>query len=275
MWFGSGSDGVEGLNLYRLVFSIAVPLGVVVLIARTNGLSNAVAQAGATDVLSPSQDHTVTQAGHRSPHVEAEYVGTKRCRMCHSSQYRSWKKSAKKHAWESLKPGTKQEAKRFAGLDLSKDYRTDERCLICHSVGYGKPGGYAVANPSDERALRAASHREGVGCEACHGPGGEFIKIMSDISENDRRYDPSELWAAGQAKLSAEVCTNCHNDQAYCVLRSGDTPGSTEHRARYEVQFSNREGYHKQYRLANCNKPVTTNTTPPTPQKPSKTAARP
>ena len=177
------------------------------------------------------------------------YVGTKRCRMCHTSQYKSWLASAKGRSWDALTPGVSAKAKIKVGLDAQKDYTTDTRCLACHAVGHGKPGGYAVPDPGDARAQRQAVARQGAGCEACHGPGSEFVKIMSDIYSTDRTYDPKELEAAGRLVVDATVCRRCHNEHAICVLEPGVLAGRSEHRARYEVDLSDRSGYHAQFPL--------------------------
>jgi hypothetical protein len=76
---------------------------------------------------------------------------------------------------------------------------------------------------------------------------------MAEISDLDRHYDASELWSAGQAKMSPAICRDCHNDNAVCVLRVGDTPGSTEHRTAYEVTYTDRSGYHETFPLNHAN----------------------
>lgn len=172
-----------------------------------------------------------------------EYVGTKRCRMCHTKQYDFWRDTAKANAFESLKPGVKVVAKRNAGLDANRDYTTDPTCLSCHTVGYGEAGGYEIPDPDDQRMQRRVKSREGVGCESCHGPGSGFIEVMQDISRNDRPYRPSEVYAAGRQIATVETCQKCHNKRAVCI---------TDHK-KFRVEPSNRKSFHQkipfQFRL--------------------------
>ena len=102
---------------------------------------------------------------------DPEYVGSKSCKKCHIKIYKSWEKGAKAKTLDALKPGEASEAKTKHGLDTAKDYSKDESCLACHSVGFGKPGGYAAPAEGDEAAAKKAKALAGVGCESCHGPG--------------------------------------------------------------------------------------------------------
>lgn len=185
-----------------------------------------------------------------------EYLGTKKCRMCHSKQYQSLLESPKGRSWEALMPGARQQAKIRAGLDVHTDYRTDGRCLRCHSVGYGQPGGYAIPDPDDRRSERLAAKREGVGCESCHGPGSGFVRIMRDIWQNERKYRIDELRAMGRKTVGPDVCRNCHNDQAICMVGVGvhkdgtnDTNGSPANRSWLDVDVTDRHGFHAKFPL--------------------------
>ena len=150
-------------------------------------------------------------------------------------------------------PGVSREVKIRAGLDVETDYRTDGRCLKCHSVGYGEPGGYVVPNPNDERSQRLAAKREGVGCESCHGPGSGFVLIMQDILRNERSYDIEELRAKGRKTAGPEVCRKCHNDQAICMVgvhaNKAGTNGSHANRSWIHVDVTDRHGFHAEFPL--------------------------
>ena len=176
-----------------------------------------------------------------------EYVGTKKCRMCHTAQYKSLLESPKARSWDALKPGVSPLVKEKAGLDASRDYTTDGRCLECHAVGYGKPGGYVIPKPDDRRSQRLAQQRQGVGCEACHGPGSGFVEIMKDIYRNERKYDPAELWAVGRKIVTREVCMRCHNTKAICMVgESGAVTGEKDD-SWLHVDVTDRKGFHAKF----------------------------
>ncbi len=65
------------------------------------------------------------------------YVGSNKCKKCHSKQHKSWKKTKMALALETLKPGAVAEIKTKYGLDPKKDYSTDAECLKCHTTGFG------------------------------------------------------------------------------------------------------------------------------------------
>ncbi len=206
------------------------------------------------------QDSTPITVGVQTPKEPAaaalpvgkqpyEYLGTKKCRMCHVDQYRSWRELPKGRSWEALKPGIGAKVKVAAGLDVSKDYRGDGRCLKCHSVGYGKPGGYVIPDPSDGESLRFAATRQGVGCEACHGPGSGFVRIMQDIYTTDRTYKPEELYAAGRRPVGPEVCGACHNKDAVCMVVSAEHAPGDRLSSIIKVEVTDRSGYHAVFPL--------------------------
>lgn len=165
------------------------------------------ARTVATDT---AEQQNPREAAHR-------YVGSKKCRMCHSEHHESWLDRPAGNSWDALLPGTGIEMKRASGLDPERNYTADVRCLACHSVGYGKLDGYAIPNPNDGKSRRHAAVRQGVGCEACHGPGGGYVEVMKDIRRNRRAYELRELHAAGLVEIGPETCNACHNDCAVCM----------------------------------------------------------
>lgn len=124
----------------------------------------------------------------------AEYVGVKKCKMCHSSkalggeQYKVWEKA--KHA---------------KTMDLLKgDDAKNPKCLKCHTTGYGKP----AASGAD---------LTGVQCEACHGPGSKYRspKIMSKKAyKADRDAARKKNMEAGLIIPDEKVCKECHNEES-------------------------------------------------------------
>lgn len=198
----------------------------------------------ASEEVGASVGDASTSGTGQSDHAVYEYVGTKTCRKCHSKTHRSFEKSKKADAWELLKPGSHSAEKAAVGLDASVDYTTDARCLTCHSVGFGHAGGYETPTPGDDRAEREAEVRQGVGCEACHGPGSAFIKVMKNIRREKREYTLDELFAVGLKRMDQQSCTACHNADALCVV---GPDGSGLEKAK--VEFSDRDGFHSQVKL--------------------------
>jgi hypothetical protein len=134
----------------------------------------------------------------------ADYLGVKKCKACHIKQYKSWMKTSMATSFENLKPGIKAEEKKKAGLDPAKDYTADADCLRCHTTGYGKPSGFA--------SIAETPNLANVQCEGCHGPGGDFRKIM----KKDKKFKLSDITAAGLL-LPSEAnnnCSECHNDKS-------------------------------------------------------------
>jgi len=137
---------------------------------------------------------------------EHAYVGNKNCKKCHIKQFKSWAETAMAKALETLKPGAAAEAKKAAGLDPDKDYASDPECLVCHTVGYGKQGGFVdVATTPDH---------VGVGCEMCHGPGGTYTQ-SEYMSFKNNEYKKADLVAVGLVDtVGEEQCVVCHNDKS-------------------------------------------------------------
>jgi hypothetical protein len=144
---------------------------------------------------------------------EFEYTGSKKCKMCHSKELKAWEETKHAKAFNTLKAGEAKEVKEKFKLDPAKDYTTDKTCLACHTVGFGKKSGYAVPDAADEKAVKAAEDLQGVGCEACHGPGSEYNVFKKDIKKEKRKYKFAQLAELGMTKVEAGVCTTCHNDK--------------------------------------------------------------
>jgi hypothetical protein len=122
----------------------------------------------------------------------ANYLGVKKCKMCHMKQFKSWEQTKMAKSFELLKPGTAPDAKKAAGLDASKDYTKDASCLGCHTVN-GK------------------ADMPGVQCESCHGAGSDYMKVMM----KNRNYKLADVKALGLISPPDEAtCTKCHNEKS-------------------------------------------------------------
>jgi hypothetical protein len=118
------------------------------------------------------------------------YVGAAKCKMCHKSekqgkQYPLWE--ARKHS-KSFSALTSDEAKALAA-----DAPDNPECLKCHAP---------LANKAPELK------EEGVGCEACHGPGSAYKKmsIMKDHAESVK----NGMTEYGSPDAIKAQCLACH-----------------------------------------------------------------
>jgi len=150
----------------------------------------------------------VLLAGHLSASQAAdhEYVGSKKCKMCHLKEWKSWAETKMARSFEVLKAGGRAEAKTRAGLDPARDYTADPACVPCHVTGHGKPGGFVDIASTPDLA--------GVGCEVCHGPGGTYLQ-PEHMSLKNKSYQKTALVAVGLVDTVGEAqCTTCHNAES-------------------------------------------------------------
>jgi len=117
----------------------------------------------------------------------ALYVGSQACQSCHAKEFETWSKHPHANALASLaKKGSTQK------LD----------CLACHTTAMGRPGGFPKdGKPADHADLAR------VGCESCHGPGGDHVKpdaprIGTIVSLTDK---------CGSCVI-LQICGTCHDD---------------------------------------------------------------
>ncbi len=136
--------------------------------------------------------------------AEHSYIGSKKCRVCHIKEYRSWTETKMAKSFDILKPGQRKDIKLEHGLDPDKDYTKDAKCLACHTTGYGKPGGFADIETTPDLV--------GVGCEMCHGAGGTYVQDQY-MSLKNKNYSKSEIVAVGLiGEITAGTCIDtCHN----------------------------------------------------------------
>ena len=111
----------------------------------------------------------------------AEYVGASKCKMCHRKAHAKWETTKHAQAFSALK-----------GADAAKP-----ECVGCHTTGY--PGSGPV---TDEM--------KNVQCEACHGPGSDYRKVMMKRKE----YTTEKAVAAGLVLPTEKTCRGCHNEKS-------------------------------------------------------------
>lgn len=196
----------------RLAFLSVLPacLLVLALWPRTSPAS-----AGPETIVSATLSAAATMPlGLQDKKATFTYVGSKKCKMCHLAVYKSWAKTKMGQAFNTLKPGNAKESKQKFKIDVNKDFTKDEKCIKCHTVGYGKPGGYAIPDPKNKKSVRKAKKLQGVGCEDCHGPGSAYVKLHKEIMQSKRKYTDKEMYAAGMKKIDKSTCLTCHNSES-------------------------------------------------------------
>lgn len=125
------------------------------------------------------------------------YVGAKACGTCHNgagmgSQYEKWKASKHSRGYEALYKPESREIARLSGL--TGDPWKLPICLGCHSTGFN----------ADERDFDESFRIEdGLQCEACHGPGSEYM------SEEVMRNRAAAV-QAGLRLPGTDHCMGCH-----------------------------------------------------------------
>lgn len=115
-------------------------------------------------------------AGDETKEVKHEYIGLKKCSMCHKKDgiLESWEKTPHAAVWDKLTDEQKKDE------TIQKYYAT------------GMMEGELLTN---------------VQCEACHGPGNDY-KSMSIMKDKEQAI------ANGLIIPTAETCMKCHNAEA-------------------------------------------------------------
>jgi hypothetical protein len=126
------------------------------------------------------------------------FVGSTKCKMCHSKEYKAWALTKHAHAFESLKTATPEQLAKMntaLSLKVTGDASQSKDCVKCHVTGFGAPGGYPSPDSVKNVVLAAVS------CEDCHGPAGNHMAVpMAD--------KPGR--AATMVKPTVEQCMECH-----------------------------------------------------------------
>lgn len=115
------------------------------------------------------------------------YVGSEKCGECHADEYESYKANAKK-------------AHSFASIKRMKKFLSDKEfqsCCVCHTLGYGQPGGFRSETETPEL--------KNLGCETCHGPGSLHVELG-----NGKNIDKD---------FSEAMCMACHTKDRSVAFR--------------------------------------------------------
>jgi nitrate/TMAO reductase-like tetraheme cytochrome c subunit len=132
------------------------------------------------------------------------YAGTASCKMCHNkpaegAQFTQWSKTGHAKALDTLKSPEAKAVSDKLGLTVAPAENPD--CLRCHVTGYDKEA---------KKAPEKVKLEEGVGCESCHGPGGEHVALAKKAL-SDKSIDPKPAIVTAPDENN---CTQCHNPES-------------------------------------------------------------
>ena len=122
------------------------------------------------------------------------YTGVMACGKCHrgpalGNQWSVWRMSKHSEAWAVLGSDKGLEIAAKKGIT---NPQSNPECLKCHTT------------TQSTAHLDGYTPDEGVGCEACHGPGSDY---SADATMRDRR----SAMAAGMQMPTRETCLKCHD----------------------------------------------------------------
>ena len=123
----------------------------------------------------------------------ADYVGSNACQSCHEAEFSTWEVSPHAHAVKTLENADKASGSNHAEA---------ADCLECHTTAYSKTGGFVLKTP-----VAAQPDLARVGCESCHGPGGDHVgetakRLGTILSLGDKCESCAIL----------KICGGCHDD---------------------------------------------------------------
>lgn len=153
---------------------------------------------------------------------EADYVGHKKCKMCHSKksqgeQWKIWTQMNHAKAFETLSTDQAKIYGEEAGLTAPPQESAE--CLRCHVTAY---------NVEAKAPHKAIAKEDGVQCESCHGPGSEHLVFgKKNMTAKDIPADvPRHM-----VRPDVTACTECHNEESPAwdtekyTLEDGSTSG--------------------------------------------------
>ncbi len=126
--------------------------------------------------LEPPTSKGINYREHYINGARLKYVGSARCLGCHQNRNREHVEY-----WVMIKANT---------FERVRNKPNNEKCLACHTTGYD---------------LQTKTYaQEGVTCEACHGPGEVYMRLMAGGQEKDGRDI-----ALGNVR-NYNPCIKCH-----------------------------------------------------------------
>ncbi len=114
-------------------------------------------------------------ANPRPKEKEADYVGWQACGRCHLKETANWQRTRHAGSYRTL---------------AAKQQQFNLNCLPCHVTGTEEETSAALALPEGMLA---------VGCEVCHGPGGEHVRRAGKVPLSRRPL--------------VDTCLRCHTPE--------------------------------------------------------------
>jgi len=105
--------------------------------------------------------------------IPPRYESAEACGKCHESEYEAWKKTRHARAYESIKKARRHE---------------DPECILCHTMGYGRAGGFVSMARTPEFGR--------VTCQACH-------VVTADHVDKNVKPEP-------KINIHSRLCMSCH-----------------------------------------------------------------
>lgn len=162
---------------------------------------------------------SVVQISGKTAVSKYGYVGVKVCGECHGedaigNQNKIWAGSPHAKAYLSLRGGEAMEIAKKLGI---QDPAESKECLRCHTTGGGE---------------YSAVSREGVGCEACHGPGEKYHTASGhvDYSSRENGYRKAvklgmfPILGIASLRYREKLCLSCHTNKRPCYDNSTRDP---------------------------------------------------
>ena len=141
--------------------------------------------------------------------VSARYVGTGACSRCHSKPapggfaggaYGVWANHYHASAYKTLlRPYTRALAQQKRGV---QDPATDWRCVKCHVSAFGV---------GEARLGRGYRNEDGVTCEVCHGPGGDYLLSHWEGQDGFESREAAGFRIYRNIEERDLLCRSCHN----------------------------------------------------------------
>ena len=175
------SPGTRGMRLGRVDLDLAADGSVAGWQSSTVELTDSVPDAARLADWYAAYNDALREDYMRS--VEARkarasdgspFTGNGACAICHQGAATAWAASRHAGALDALE----QVGKVF-----------DPNCVVCHSVGFGKDGGFLAMDETPTLA--------NVQCESCHGPGREHVATAGESYPGKR--------------VASEACASCHH----------------------------------------------------------------